>query len=175
MFFKSGEKVYSPEANQKVQCHCGFIIRPRHGSASSSSATQQQHSGAGTSSSHAPDIDSALYNLPPSAIVSGDGVINISADFHTPSPSSQPHPTSNPSKASFSGPNSKNVEQKAAEGKGEKKKGGCEVVFFCQLEFSGQLVTFPMQVRHMQDVLGDLFEKLKERVEAVQGTQGHEK
>ena len=30
VFFKSGEKVWSQDANQKVQCQCGFIIRPRH-------------------------------------------------------------------------------------------------------------------------------------------------
>lgn len=33
--------------------------------------------------------------------------------------------------------------------KSDKKKGGCEVIFYCQLEFAGTLITYPMQTKHM--------------------------
>ena len=46
-----------------------------------------------------------------------------------------------------------------------KKKGGCELVFYCSLEFSGTLITHKMQIQNMQEILREFFEKLKERVE----------
>jgi len=65
------------------------------------------------------------------------------------------------------------VLQPSDNAKMEKKKarmptsGGTEVVFYCQLEFAGTLITHQMQSKLLQDILRDFFESLKLRVEST--------
>ena len=135
VFFKNAEKSWNQDASQKVQCVSGFIIRPRY-------STSNNHN----MNYMTPDPEPTHLNTP----------TITDMDSNSPSAEQQNH-TGNQTKASFHTQYECKLERKP--------KSGCEVIFYSEFEFSGTMITYPMQIKYMQELLREYFEKLKDKVE----------